>query len=185
MGILRFKNHTKHSVCNAVLLRCFSRYLWSSRKFELFNEVHITLFYWFKTRTWQRRSNRACAKDTRKPGKQQTWRLILRWRKCNRFIWKSVYFQRWLKYSNAFEASEVIGKLNIVLSSWKTFEDFFKRKYWTTYTCIMNQSCNKNVHVGQAQVQKLIEPKTPWTRQSATCLEENCSKKYNIHTDTV
>ena len=44
-------------------------------------EVHFALFYWFKSRTWQRKSNRACAKVTWKPGKQQTWRLILRWRK--------------------------------------------------------------------------------------------------------
>ena len=41
-------------------------------------EVHFTLFYWFKSRRWQCKSNRACAKVTWKPGKQQTWRLILR-----------------------------------------------------------------------------------------------------------
>ena len=42
-------------------------------------EVHFTLLYWFKSRTWQCKSNRACVKVTWKPGKQQTWRLILRW----------------------------------------------------------------------------------------------------------
>ena len=36
------------------------------------------LAYWFKSRTWQCKSNRACAEVTWKPGKQQTWRLILR-----------------------------------------------------------------------------------------------------------
>ena len=40
-------------------------------------KVYFTLFYWFKSRTWQCKSNRACAKVTWKPG-QQTWRLILR-----------------------------------------------------------------------------------------------------------
>ena len=44
-------------------------------------EVHFTQFYWFKSRTWQRKSNRACAKVTWKTGKQETWQLILRWRK--------------------------------------------------------------------------------------------------------
>ena len=40
--------------------------------------VHFTLFYWFKSRTCQSKSNRACAKGTWEAGKQQTWRLILR-----------------------------------------------------------------------------------------------------------
>ena len=31
-------------------------------------EVHFTLVYWFKSRTWQSKSNRACAKVTWKPG---------------------------------------------------------------------------------------------------------------------
>ena len=44
-------------------------------------EVHFTLFFCFKSRTWQRKSNRTCARVTWKPGKQQTWQLILRWRK--------------------------------------------------------------------------------------------------------
>ena len=30
-------------------------------------EVHFTLFYWLKSRTWQRKSNHACAKVTWKP----------------------------------------------------------------------------------------------------------------------
>ena len=62
--------------------------LWSPR-----TVVHFTLFYWFKSRRWQCKSNRACAKVTWKPRKQQTWRLILlqlfvsnrkvRWRKVH------------------------------------------------------------------------------------------------------
>ena len=46
-------------------------------------EVHFTLFYWFKSLTWQCKWNGACVKVTWKPGKQQTWRLILRWRKVH------------------------------------------------------------------------------------------------------
>ena len=98
--------------------------LWSPRKFEL----HFTIVYWFKSPTWHRKSNRACAKITGKPGKQQTWRLILRWRKCTRLSRKSGYFQHWLEYSSAFEVLEAREKLNIVLSSWETFEDL--RKCW-------------------------------------------------------
>ena len=42
-------------------------------------EVRFTLFYWFKSRTWQSNSNRACAKGTRGSlGNKKTWRLILR-----------------------------------------------------------------------------------------------------------
>ena len=91
-------------------------------------ELHFTIFYWFKSRTWQCKSNCACAKITGKPGKQQTWRLILRWRKCTRLSRKSGYFQHWLEYSSAFEVLEAREKLNIVLSSWETFEDL--RKCW-------------------------------------------------------
>ena len=46
-------------------------------------KVYFTVFYWFKSSTWQCKSNRACAKVTWKPRKQQTWRLILRWRKVH------------------------------------------------------------------------------------------------------
>ena len=91
-------------------------------------ELHFTIFYWLKSRTWHCKSNRACAKITGKPGKQQTWRLILRWRKCTRLSRKSGYFQHWLEYSSAFEVLEAREKLNIVLSSWETFEDL--RKCW-------------------------------------------------------
>ena len=34
---------------------------------DIYTEVHFTPFYWFKSRTWQRKSNRACAKVTWKP----------------------------------------------------------------------------------------------------------------------
>ena len=91
-------------------------------------ELHFTIFYWLKSRTWHCKSNRACAKITGKPGKQQTWRLILRWRKCTRLSRKSGYFQHWLEYSSAFEVLEAREKLNIVPSSWETFENL--RKCW-------------------------------------------------------
>ena len=64
--------------------------LWSPREFKLFNG---TSFYWLKSRMWHCKSNRACAKITGKPGKQQTWRLILRRRKCTRLSRRSGYFQ--------------------------------------------------------------------------------------------
>ena len=53
--------------------------LLSPREFELFNGTSFYNFYWLKSRTWHCKSNRACAKTTGKPGKQQTWRLILRY----------------------------------------------------------------------------------------------------------
>ena len=84
--------------------------------------------YWLKSRTWHCRSNCACAKITGKPGKQQTWRPILRWRKCTRLSRKSGYFQHWLEYSRAFEVLEAREKLNIVPLSWETFENL--RKCW-------------------------------------------------------
>ena len=34
-------------------------------------ELHFTIFYWFKSRTWHRKSNRACAKITGKP--REAW----------------------------------------------------------------------------------------------------------------
>ena len=37
---------------------------------------------------------------------------------------KGGYFQHWLEYSIAFEVLETREKLNTVLSSWETFEDF-------------------------------------------------------------
>ena len=91
-------------------------------------ELHFTIFYWLKSRTWHCKSNCACAKITGKPGKQQTWRLILRWRKCTRLSRKSGYFQHWLEYSSVFEVLEAREKLNIVPSSWETFENL--RKCW-------------------------------------------------------
>ena len=91
-------------------------------------ELHFTIFYRLKSHTWHCKSNRACAKTTGKPGKQQTWRLILRWRKCTRLSRKSGYFQHWLEYSSAFEVLEAREKLNIVPSSWETFQNL--RKCW-------------------------------------------------------
>ena len=55
-------------------------------------ELHFTIFYWFKSRTWHCKSNRTCAKITGKLGKQQTWRLILRWRKVHSFESKKRLF---------------------------------------------------------------------------------------------
>ena len=125
--------------------------LWSPRKFEL----HFTIFYWFKSPTWHRKSNRACAEITGKPGKQQTWRLILRWRKCTRLSRKSGYFQHWLEYSSAFEVLEARKKLNIVLSSWETVEkcwtSLHESKLYVLWTLFM---------LDKLRYGKLIEPKT-------------------------
>ena len=125
--------------------------LWSPREFEL----HFTIFYWFKSPTWHRKSNRACAEITGKPGKQQTWRLILRWRKCTRLSRKSGYFQHWLEYSSAFEVLEARKKLNIVLSSWETVEkcwtSLHESKLYVLWTLFM---------LDKLRYGKLIEPKT-------------------------
>ena len=122
-------------------------------------ELHFTIFYWFKSRMWQCKSKCACAKITGKPGKQQTWRLILRWRKCTRLNRKSGYCQHWLEYSSACEVLEAREKLNIVLSSWETFEDL--RKCWPSLhesKLRLNMCCG---HVGQAQVRK-----ADWTKEN-------------------
>ena len=121
-------------------------------------ELHFTIFYWFKSRTWHCKSNRTCAKITGKPGKQQTWRLILRWRKCTRLSRKSGYFQHWLEYSSAFEVLEARGKLNIVLSSWETFEDFWK--CWTSLHESKSYVLWTLCMLDKLRYGKLIEPKT-------------------------
>ena len=121
-------------------------------------ELHFTVFYWLKSPTWHRKSNRACAKITGKPGKQQTWRLILRWRKCTRLSRKSGYFQHWLEYSSAFEVLEARKKLNIVLSSWETFEDL--RKCWTSLHESKLYVLWTLFMLDKLRYGKLIEPKT-------------------------
>ena len=138
-------------------------------------ELHFTIFYWFKSPTWHRKSNRACAKITGKPGKQQTWRLILRWRKCTRLSRKSGYFQHWLEYSSAFEVLEAREKLNIVPSSWETFENL--RKCWPSLhesKLRLNTCCPVSwtlFMLDKFRYRKLIEPKTTWANQEhASCL---------------
>ena len=132
-------------------------------------ELHVTIFYWFKSRTRQCKSNRACAKITGKPGKQQTWRLILRRRKCTRLNHKSGYCQHWLKYSSAFEVLEAREKLNIVLSSWETFEDL--RKCWTSLHESKLYVLWTLFMLDKLRYGKLIEPKTTWANQEhASCL---------------
>ena len=121
-------------------------------------ELHFTIFYWFKSPTWHCKSNRACAKITGKPGKQQTWRLVLRWRKCTRLSRKSGYVQHWLEYSSVFEVLEAREKLNIVLSKWETFEDF--RKCWTSLHESKSYVLWTLFMLDKLRYGKLIEPKT-------------------------
>ena len=71
-------------------------------------EVHFTLVYLFKNRTWQSKPNMAANRE-----------------RASALGRKSGYFQRWFKYSKAFEVLNAGGKLNIVFWS-------CERKCWTT-----------------------------------------------------
>ena len=121
-----------------------SAWIWTiQRKFV------FTLIYWFKSRTWQSKSNRACAKGTWKPGNKKHGGRddVVRELKERLFSALIRVFQR-------------IWSMQEVNLSWE-------RKCWTTLKSKLRRKtcCGRSCWTLAHRYGKLIELKTSWTHQ--------------------